>query len=127
MPVDFTIGPPQGFVHTRFTGEVTDADLRAHQARLAKHPDFDPAGRQIIDLTDVDRMLVSASAVQALVERDPWTAAARRVSVAETELAYGLARMHAALLSSRGQDVRVFRRMDEARAFLGLESAFEPS
>src|SRR5215472_9834292 len=58
-------------VYSKFTGAITDSDMRSAVADLAKHPGFDPAFSHIIDFSGVTSASVSPNFIRALAHEKP--------------------------------------------------------
>ena len=109
-----------GIVFTVGSGALTDDDIRAHQQSLAKNPDFRPNLRQLLDTRAVTEVKVTPEGVRAAVAGNPFGKGAKRAFVAATETIFGMARMFEQSRVNPQDEFRVFRSMDEARAWLGL-------
>ena len=55
-----------------------------------------------------------------LAERDPFAAGSRRAIVATGNLVYGMSRMYMAYSDGQGAEMRVYRSLEAARQWLGL-------
>jgi hypothetical protein len=85
---------------------------------------------QIIDLRDVHRMDITADQMRKLAELD--CKAAERSSgtkiaiVASHDLTFGLSRIYSAYAQSPNLQARIFRTMNEARAWIGEPACDSP-
>ncbi len=120
MPADYRIDPDRGIVFSRGWGSLTDEDLIRYQERLNTDPDFLPSFSQLVDLSDVDALKLSAEGVRMSAAAEVWSPEARRAFVAPMDAAYGIVRMHEALKGGENPNVRLFRCIAEARAWLGV-------
>ena len=101
------------------SGAFTLVDALAHQQRLASDPDFDPSFSQLVDLTHVTSVDVTASDIRKLAQANLFSCGSRRAILATSEVAFGLARMFEALRESAGEDgIQVFRDLNEALDWL---------
>ena len=75
-----------------------------------------------MDFTAVTSLHVTADGVRTMVTLNPFGRGARRVAIAPSDLAYGLARMYEALTLQEQGDFQVFRTMAEGIEWLGLTS-----
>jgi hypothetical protein len=117
MAADFIIHPKERVVFSYGWGTLTAADLREHRSRLFEHPRFDPRLRQLANLMDVAEMKLSSNQIWSLA-CEPVLGPRSRRAVVATDRQYGWARMFHGY--SEGQNVGVFRRLDEAAAWLDL-------
>ena len=111
-------------VFSRATGEVTDDDLMAHRAAIRSDPDFEPDFRHLVDLRGVTKMSITADGLGRLLPGSFCGPGARRALVALRDVDYGMARMHQ--MAAGPTEKRVFRDMDEALRWLGLEDKDQP-
>jgi len=121
MPYDYHIDAARRVVFTRFHGVVTDDDLAEHVNRLRNDPTFDPSFSQLTDGNGATKVDVTSDAIRRLVESNPFSKNAKRAGVASRDVAFGLLRMYELLADSRCGEFRVFRDVNEARAWLGLD------
>jgi hypothetical protein len=132
VSIDYRIDHARRLVVARLVGAVTDADLFGYQREVWSRPDVGGYD-ELIDLTATQEIVrPTQDQVRALASlsagMDPSPSAGRLAIVAPQDLAFGLGRMYQAY---RGMDPRstktvgVFRRREEAMAFLGLEGGLE--
>lgn len=86
---------------------------------------------QIIDLRGVHRMDITAEQIKTLAELDR-EAADRRPGikiaiVASHDLTFGLSRIYSAYAHSPNLEARIFREMDEARAWIDEAASCSPA
>ena len=117
MAADFIINPEHRVVFSYGWDTLTFSDLKDHRSRLFQDPSFDPQFRQIANLTDVAQMKFSSDEIFSLA-REPVLAPSSARAVVAADKQYGLARMFHGY--SEGQNVRVFRRLEEAADWLNL-------
>ena len=94
--------------------------MLGHQRTLRADPKFRPDMRQLADSRSVTDVQVTVKAIHALIAGNPFGKGARRAFCASTELVFGLARMFELGRINPADEFRVFRTMNEARAWLGL-------
>ena len=121
MPLDISIRSDPPLVLSRGGGEITEEEALDHQHRLAANPDFEPAGRQLMDVSQATNILISADGVGRLVQGDPWAPGARQAFVASEDLPFGILRMHELLMENGDQQIMVFRTRPEALRWLELD------
>ncbi len=120
MPESFEIDPRVGLVTSRVWGVVTDEEVRQHYLRLLADPRFDPSFRQLADVTGVTAVAASVTTVAVIARTTLFREGVRRAVVASSDLQYGMARLFAAYSEEGRQNVRVFRDLAAARAWLAL-------
>ena len=106
---------------SRGEGTLSDDDLRGHQAAVRADPKFDPGFRQLWDFRAVSEVAVSTDCVRDLSRTSSFAEGSRRALVVHSDLQFGLARMFQTLTEHTPHVVGVFRDLDEARAWLGLD------
>jgi hypothetical protein len=120
MGMSYTIDAVRALVVTRVWDTFSNDDLRDGISHLMADPRFDPCYRSLVDMREVTA-ITAAAPVLAQVARTPLFAVeARRAIVAESDLAFGVARMYATYADAEGASIRVFREMSEAESWLGL-------
>jgi len=128
MPGSYRIDPALRLVHYRYEGVITRDDMIVVARQAITDPLFEVGYRVLIDLTAMTQNAVEAEGVRALAEGVSQTLDQRgprwQVAVAApSDVAFGFARMYEMLRSQSPEDVHVFRTLDEACAFLGLDRA----
>jgi hypothetical protein len=120
VPAEYELDLALGLVRTKEWGVLTDDDLRELYERIRSDPAFDPSFRQLCDLREVTKITTTAEALRALAQSHVFSPASRRAFVVGRAVDFGLARMYQAYSEVEGQTVEVFREMDEAKVWLGL-------
>jgi hypothetical protein len=125
MPASYTIDAERQLVYSRGWGDVTDADLLDHQQRLALDPCFQPHFYQLMDFLGVTSAAVTANGVRAVAQRHLYGPHSRRAIVASDLTSFGLARMFETFRDTAGgkEHIMVFRKLEDAWAWLGLSPA----
>lgn len=121
MPCDHRIDRERRLVLSWGAEPLLAQELVEHQATLAREPGFEPDFDQLWDLTAVERFEIREADLKRLAHSPYFGRGARRAIVVRTDLAYGMARQFEALRSVAPDEVRIFRSMEEARAWLGLD------
>lgn len=124
MPADYTISTAHRVILSYAWGVFTFEDAKLHRARLLQDRDFSPDHRQYMHLLDVSHIEMSSDEIRYLAHGTVLAPHSRRAMVAPLNLPFGLSRMFEAY--SDQQTVRVFRRVDEAAAWLELPSDVIP-
>jgi hypothetical protein len=70
MPAFYKIAKDRRLVLSTASGVFTLADVLAHQDQILADPDFNPSYSQLLDLTHVTKMDLSAEDICKLAERD---------------------------------------------------------
>lgn len=124
MSIEYEIDRKRGVVFTRCYDTVSVADMTDTAVRMRNDPEFKPDHRQLIDLSEVNRVTASFDELYhfALDNGDPFSGSSRRAVVAPQHFTYGIARMYQGVREDKDQGrFRVFRTMPEARDWLALE------
>jgi hypothetical protein len=122
MSWHYKIDVPGRLVNVQVDGILCDADLVDGDSALRNDLEFDPAFYQLLDLSKADGSEVTADGVRALASRPPlFSSSARRALVVRSDLGFGMSRMFELLREGKSGEVRVFRDIDEARAWLDLD------
>jgi hypothetical protein len=121
MALDFEIDCDGGIVYTTGSGSLIDDECFDHQTRLMISPDFAPTFNQLADFSDVDNVQVTVAAVHAVAMRNIFGGGSRRAFVAPGDQEFGLARMFEMLTNRYADIIRVFRDIDDAHEWLGLD------
>jgi hypothetical protein len=119
MPIEFALEGP--IVRTILAGRVTDEELLAHYT-LPVFLDLPPPWLELIDGRGITDMAVTAGGQGRLaafaagfIER---LRGGRVAMVAASDVTYGMFRMWQIRREGLGYEVRVYRDIDEARAWL---------
>lgn len=115
MPVSYRIDKNRRLVWSTAWGVFSYDDVVAHKDRLLSDPDFDPGYSQIADLTQVTRLKLTTTEVEAFAQFQVFSPGSRRALVASDDGLFGLGRMFATLRDIRGESgIGVFRSIDDA-------------
>ena len=129
MPIAHRVDSAARVVVAVGYGVVTDADVFAYQRSVWSRPDV-VGYSELIDMSQVTEFETPpTSRVRELaalaVGMDGAATTTRLAILAPGDIAYGLARMyqsHRELHPGSRKDIEVFRSIEEALAYLGLES-----
>jgi hypothetical protein len=116
--IDYLIEPHRSLVRARMRGVITMEDLFAYYQRLAADPHFDPSFRQLTDARELTNVTAGTGCIRSGAHHQLFARGVRRAIVVSTDLQFGIARMFASFAADVEQDVRVFRGMDAAAAWL---------
>jgi hypothetical protein len=123
MPGSYLIDLQRGLVFTRGWGVFTDHELLWHAETLRADPRFDPEFRQVVSFLDVSEVRVTAEGVRALAQINPFRRDSRRAIVVPSDLVFGLTRMFEAHTNSDQEQFRIFRVLEPAFEWVGLDPA----
>jgi len=125
MPISYSIDTEAGIVLTKASGRLSDEDILGHKKSLIEDPRFEPGMREISDVRDVTELAVTPTGIRTFVSFDRASATDRSghrlAIVASEDFVFGTARMYQ-MTGSEDDSVGVFRCLDEARAWLGVET-----
>jgi hypothetical protein len=122
LPASYTIDSDRKLVVTRIWGAATEDDIYDHGQRLRNDPQFRPDFRQLVDMTELTEIRVGSGVIRDASRNQFFSPGVRRAVVANSEAAFGMARMYAIASEETGQTIQVFRDMSAAEAWLNLES-----
>ena len=115
MPFSYKIDKLHKLVTSIGTGVLTNNDCINHQRQLAADPDFDPMFFQLIDLTQVTSVALTAENVRPLAQTAVFSQGSRRALLANSDEVFGMARMFSILRETAGEtEIKVFRSRDDA-------------
>jgi hypothetical protein len=127
VPASYRIDKARGIVLTRYEGRLSDHDVLGLQRRLAADPEFVPALRQLIDMREIEELEITSEGIQRLAQGNPFGTGSRRAGVASKDDVYGVARMFEMMRQEKGDELRIFRSLDDALDWLGLERSYTSS
>jgi hypothetical protein len=125
MPIDYDFDALNGILTVRMKGIVGDDDLIGYAEAITRDDAIDPKHDELIDLRELARPAASTDTLRHVAsifrdhERQP--EAVRVAFVAASDAAFGLARMYQAFRAESRTALQVFRDVNEAREWLGLE------
>jgi len=122
VPITHKIDASKGVVFTTLWGELTLEEARSNTEVMRNDPAFRPSMWQLADARKVTSE-ISAEGVKELARTTPFARGSRQAIVVESDLVYGVSRMYALRQAEGGIDVKPFRDMQEARAWLGLAAS----
>jgi hypothetical protein len=114
----YRIDPERRLVLTRAWGELSTRELADVMSRILLDPRFDPTYRSLGDLREVTTITVDTMATAQAAASPLFASGTRRAIVATSDVAFGMARMFATFSERSGQEVRVFRDVALAEAWL---------
>jgi hypothetical protein len=123
MPLTYEIDDMRGVITVTATGELTDQQLIDLHNRFASDPAVRPAFAILFDMRGATDAGVTPEGVRNLaglpfiVSRE-----SKRAVVVRTDLGFGMARMYGLRREARGPAFEVFRDIDEAKRWVGLDT-----
>src|SRR6187402_1583249 len=122
MPEGHEIDVARRLVVSRAWGVFSTAELLAHYQAVGTDPCFDPTFAQLVDLRGVTAFDVDSGTLRSKALTSIFQPGVRRAIVAPSDLGLGLARMFGVYAESASQTIAVFRAIDEAEGWLGLDA-----
>jgi hypothetical protein len=120
MPIEYRIEVPLRTLFTTVFGVFTDADARGLVEGLRNEPDFGSDFDQLFDARGVTSVELSGRCVREIAAVRMFGEGSRRAFVVGTDVAFGMARMFEMLRDDALDQIRVFKNIEDARAWLGL-------
>jgi hypothetical protein len=128
VPASYQIDKPHKVVLSSASGVFNLATVLAHQDQLLADPEFDPTYSQLLDFTDITAVEIDTDGVRKIAERKVFWPCPRRAMLISAEMEYSFVRMFQMLREHAGEHgIRVFNTLDDARAWIFLDSSPEPS
>jgi hypothetical protein len=121
VPGSYLIDVADGIVYTRTWGMLADDEIIAHAETLKADDRFRRTFRQIALFVDATGIILTAEAIRSVATNNPFPPSARRAFVVSTDEAYGLARMFMLYLDADPKQFGIFRDMESAWAWIGLD------
>ena len=124
MAIKYEIEPTMGAVLTTVTGIVTTDEIIKYLAEVLPHPKRGRPQREIFDLRSAELVQLDMEGVRRIAAfvgsyRDEIESGKVAV-VASRDFEFGMGRVVGAHLDELPLDFRVFRKMEDARAWIGL-------
>ncbi len=128
MSFVYEIDMVAGVLCKRGVGEVTADDLRKQLMEELQHPDFHPGLDKIMDyrrlhprlsLDELEGLALTVRQFESVIGDSRWAV------VTDLDVVYGQMRKFITLLEGTKIQVKVFRGMEEAKAWLGLADDYQ--
>lgn len=126
MPIESRFDSERNLLITVAEGYVTADEIRDHQRTLASNPDFDPDADHLFDLSRVTDFEVDPGRIRHIASVAIFSKTSRRAMVAPEDVLFGLSRMYSGYRDAADENLRVFRTLEEARAWLEDTGPGEP-
>ncbi len=123
MPIFSQIDSSLGVVFSTFQGVVTQMDIVGQVEGFKTDPAFEPSFNHLIDARGATRIDLSSDVMRVVSMHSIFNEKSRRAIVAEKDETFGISRMYQSLREAheKPDQVQVFRKMAEARRWLGLD------
>ena len=118
LPASYTIDTDRTLVVTRIWGAATEDEIFDHGQRLRNDPQFQPDFRQLVDMSELTEIRVGSGVIRDASRNQFFSPGVRRAVVANSDAAFGMARMYAIASENAGQTIEVFRDINPAKAWL---------
>ncbi|MDJ0866866.1 MAG: hypothetical protein QNK03_12210 [Myxococcota bacterium] len=124
MPVRYEIDSDLGLILVAGSGAVRDDELEEVSAQLAADARARTCSLQLDDWREVTSSEASSSCLRRIAEvwgkRELGRERTKLATVVRRDVDYGLARMYQAFRDTSSIEMRVFRELHEAEAWLGV-------
>lgn len=126
MGIRYHIDAERGLVVACGSGRIADDDLLDYARRLLADPERTRAKHELVDLRSASvESDVTTAGVRQIAEfwsdRKHMMAGGRLAIIAGSDVGYGLSRMYQILRSDGPDSIQVFRELDEALRWLGVD------
>lgn len=126
MPIEYGIITDQKLAYIRAWGKVSAEDIMMKGAAMFSEKSWKNGYHIICDYRDIEDLHADMEDVQRIVNQDKDNEAifdrSRLALVATEDLVYGVSRMWELLSQDNRQEKMIFRNMEDAIEWLGLES-----
>jgi hypothetical protein len=116
----YQIFKPYNLFYLRIEGEVKLMEVSQSRLQILNDPDFTPTLSQLVDLRFAQAGRFSVEEIRSLASSTIFERGIKRALVAPADLEFGIARMFEVFNEPHGQEVRVFRSLEEACQWLGV-------
>lgn len=119
--MSYQIDSARRVVRARAWGELSARELDDVMSRIALDPRFEPTFQCVADFRDVTSIRMDVLEIAQAAAAPLFAEGTRHAIVATSDQPFGMARMFASFSERIGQDVRVFRDVTAAEAWLDEE------
>jgi len=133
MGISFKIFEEYGFFLSSWVGSISDSDLLSSYKQLFENEKFKPGFHEIVDMRNAEMDRVTSDGMgrlASMVERNlsGKCEGFKTAVIAPENLPFGLSRVYEAVSSQSPEDVMVFRELNSALKWIGVdESALKPT
>ena len=125
MPITYTIDKQRRFIQRVISGTVTSDEILASLTEILKHPDYQPGMKSLTDLRSIQHYASPGDVRQIanfIIGRSEEVRGGKAAIVVSQDVSFGMARMLELLTESSTLSIGVFREMQEAYEWLGIEA-----
>jgi hypothetical protein len=125
MPIQYEVQEAHRLVLTRFRGRVTEAELRSYVNEVAQDKRIAPDFLKIVDMRDTDPIDMESDVMWTIarqMRRQHHIKVGKTAIVVNHDVHFGMGRMYQQASADWNPGVEVFREMEDARRWLGLNS-----
>jgi hypothetical protein len=120
MPISYHIDRTRNLIYSTGAGWLSEEEILDLQQRAQRDPDFSPTFYQLHDLRAAS-FNVSYAGIEQLARTALPKPGSRIAIVVDSTLGFGLARMFESMRFESGEDIGVFREINDARTWLELD------
>jgi hypothetical protein len=120
MPLATTIDRSLRVIFTTADTAITDQDWMRHIERLRNHPTFEADFDQLLDFRSVEDCRLTPEVIRVTSRQPIFRPRSRQAFVAVNNLTYGMCRMYEMLCASQDLRIEVFRDIQAANEWLGI-------
>lgn len=129
MAIEYEIIEEKHLVIAKGTGVVTGDDVINHLNTLAADARYVAPMKKLVDYRAIESMKQSHGQILMISQKkqtlEDRFAGERCALVAPKDLTFGIARMHQSFINTPALDIEVFRRIEDALAWLDVELGLE--
>ncbi|MGD8242812.1 MAG: hypothetical protein PVF59_08305 [Desulfobacterales bacterium] len=122
MPIASTIDRSLRVVFTTADTVLTDQDWMRHHERLRNHPTLEADSDQLLDFRSVEACRLTPEVIRITSVQSIFRPPSRQAFVAVNNLTFGMCRMYEMLCSHHDLRIEVFRDLQAANEWLGLNA-----
>jgi len=121
MPLTYHIDKSNNIMTCDLSGYCDIGTINELRNSLRTDPDFSPDINLLFNLLDVTELDLSNAEFQEIADNSPMSKSARRAYVVPTEKMFGMLRIFAGHSDAEAGGFQVFRQLEDAREWLGLD------
>ena len=126
MPLRYKIVEGKKLVYVIGTGMVTFYELMHHIEKLSQDPNYNAPMKKLIDYRQIKYLDLSMQEQEVFAQKkaefNTSYIGEKCAIVVPTDVGFGIARIHGALMDDSNIDTMVFRDVNEALNWLGIDS-----
>ena len=125
MPLEYKIIESKKLLYVKGTGTVAFSELMNHIDELRQDPKYKAPMRKLVDYRQIKKLDLSMSEQESFslkkAEAKESFAGEKCAIVVTTDYGFALARVHSALSEVSNRDTSIYRDLNEALVWLGVE------